>query len=206
MTRYAMAVDKTRCIGCHACAMACKVNNNLPKDVWWNTIRMSEGQPFDCSVGEYGGELSLEYHPVNCQHCANPSCLTVCPTGATQQREDGIVWVDTELCIGCDSCINACPYDVRRHLADDLEFYTEHAIGDVAAPQHAAGKVGKCDFCKGRIDRGEAPACMVLCPGRARYWGDIDDPESEISKAIAGREIELLFEEAGTEPQFFYFK
>lgn len=109
------------------------------------------------------------------------------------------------MCIGCDACIAACPYDVRTHIDDEPEYYTEHTIGDPSAQKHIGGTVEKCDFCRGRIDRGEAPACMELCPGRARYWGDIDDPDSDISKALEGRTIEVLKEEAGTEPQFFYF-
>ena len=113
--------------------------------------------------------------------------------------------VDVEQCIGCESCIKACPYDVRRLIENEPEYYTEFAIGDAAAPKHVANTVGKCDFCSGRLDRGDVPACMELCPGRARYWGDLDDPESEISKVLAGRTVEVMKEEEGTEPQFFYF-
>ena len=205
MTRYGMAVDLTRCIGCMACAMACKVSNNLPKDVWWNVIHTDGGEAPDTSRGTYGGEMTMKWYPTNCMHCANPACLAACPTGATAQREDGIVTVDVEQCIGCESCIKACPYDVRRLIENEPEYYTEFAIGDAAAPKHVANTVGKCDFCSGRLDRGDVPACMELCPGRARYWGDLDDPESEISKVLAGRTVEVMKEEEGTEPQFFDF-
>lgn len=204
MTRYGMAVDLTRCIGCNTCAMACKVSNNLPKDVWWNVVHMDGGDFFDTSSGEYG-KSHMEYYPTNCMHCASPACEAVCPTGATSRREDGIVTVDIEQCIGCQSCVSACPYDVRCYIEAEPEFYTEFAIGDVSAPQHKAATVGKCDFCSGRIDRGEVPACMELCPGRARYWGDLDDPNSEISQVLAGRDVKVLKEEEGTEPSFFYF-
>lgn len=205
MTRYGMAVDLTRCIGCNACAMACKVSNNLPKDVWWNVIHCDGGEFFDTSRGTYGGEMTMRYYPTNCMHCANPVCVEACPTGATAKREDGIVTVDYEQCIGCQSCIKACPYGVRRYLDGDPEYYTDFAIGDASAPHHKGQTVGKCDFCAGRIDRGDAPACMELCPGRARYWGDLDDPNSEISKVLEGRTVEVLKEEEGTEPSFFYF-
>lgn len=204
MTRYGMAVDLTRCIGCNACAMACKVSNNLPKDIWWNEIRMTHGGAFDTSTGEYGAN-EMVYQPTNCMHCANAACVEVCPTGATSKRDDGIVTVDAEACIGCESCIKACPYDVRHLLATEPEYYTDFAIGDVSAPQHLVDTVGKCDFCAGRVDRGDKPACMELCPGRARYWGDLDDPDSEISKVLEGREVKVLLEEEGTEPSFFYF-
>lgn len=204
MTRYGMAVDLSRCIGCNACAMACKVNNNLPKDIWWNTIHMAHGGAFDTSTGTYGSN-EMSYYPVNCMHCANAVCVEVCPTGATVKREDGIVTISPDDCIGCESCINACPYDVRRLIKTEPEYYLDFAIGDATAPKHVGGTVGKCDFCAGRVDRGDKPACMELCPGRARYWGDLDDPESEISKAIAGRDVHVLLEEEGTEPSFFYF-
>ena len=205
MTRYGMAVDLSRCFGCLTCSVACKVSNNLPKDIWWNVVHTDGGEAYDTSRGTYGGEMTMKWYPTNCMHCANPARVEACPTGATSQREDGIVTVDSESCIGCQSCMSACPYNVRRIIENEPEYYIEHAVGDVSAPQHKANTVGKCDFCSGRLDRGDVPACMELCPGRARYWGDLEDPESEISKAIAGRSVEILHEEAGTEPQFFYF-
>lgn len=205
MTRYGMAVDLSRCIGCLTCSVACKVSNNLPKDIWWNVVHTDGGEAYDTSRGTYGGEMTMKWYPTNCMHCTNAACVEVCPTGATAKREDGIVTVDASLCIGCESCIKACPYDVRRLIEQEPEYYIEHAVGDVSAPQHVANTVGKCDFCSGRLDRGDVPACMELCPGRARYWGDLDDSESEISKVLEGRTVEILHEEAGTEPQFFYF-
>lgn len=181
MTRYGMAIDLSRCIGCNTCAVACKVSNNLPKDVWWNVVH-TEGRDFaDTSKGTYGGEMQLSWLPVNCMHCENAVCEEVCPTGATVKRDDGIVTVDEETCIGCKSCMEACPYDVRRLIENEPEYYLELPIGDPAAKSHKGGTVEKCDFCAGRIDRGEKPACMELCPGRARYWGDLDDPESRKS-------------------------
>lgn len=205
MTRYGMAVSLSRCIGCQACAVACKVSNNLPKDIWWNTIRCDGGESYDTSCGTYGVDNHMQWYPTNCMHCENAACVDVCPTGATSKREDGIVTVNAEVCIGCESCIKACPYDVRRLLSTEPEYYVDFAIGDISAPAHVVGTVGKCDFCSGRIDRGDKPACMELCPGRARYWGDLDDPESEISKILEGREVTVLLEEEGTKPSFYYF-
>lgn len=148
---------------------------------------------------------TLSFLPFQCQHCEKPACLAVCPTGATQQREDGIVWVDNELCIGCESCIKACPYEgVRTLLSEEPEYYLDVVVGEYDAPTHKSGTVEKCTFCHNLIDRGEEPACMQLCPGRARYWGDMDDPESAVSKAIAGREVTYLQEEAGTNPRVCY--
>lgn len=204
MTRYGMAIDLSRCIGCNTCAVACKVSNNLPKDVWWSVVH-TEGRDFaDTSKGTYGGEMQLSWLPVNCMHCENAVCEEVCPTGATVKRDDGIVTVDEETCIGCKSCIEACPYDVRRLIENEPEYYLELPIGDPAAKSHKGGTVEKCDFCAGRIDRGEKPACMELCPGRARYWGDLDDPESEVSQFLSGRNATVLLEEEGTSPSVYY--
>lgn len=201
--RYGMAVDLTRCIGCNACAMACKVSNNLPKDIWWNQVRNDGGEHFDTASGTYG-ENRMVFYPVNCMHCENPSCVDVCPTGASIKREDGIVVIERDACIGCGSCISACPYDVRKLQEGEPAFYVDFAIGDPAAPAHIANTVSKCDFCAGRLARDEKPACMELCPGRARYWGDLDDPDSEISKVLVSKSVEVLKEEAGTSPSFFY--
>ena len=204
MTRYGMAIDLSRCIGCNTCAVACKVSNNLPKDVWWNVVH-TEGRDFaDTSKGTYGGEMQLSWLPVNCMHCENAVCEEVCPTGATVKRDDGIVTVDEETCIGCKSCMEACPYDVRRLIENEPEYYLELPIGDPAAKSHKGGTVEKCDFCAGRIDRGEKPACMELCQGRARYWGDLDDPESEVSQFLSGRNATVLLEEEGTSPSVYY--
>ena len=204
MTRYGMAIDLSRCIGCNTCAVACKVSNNLPKDVWWNVVH-TEGRDFaDTSKGTYGGEMQLSWLPVTCMHSENAVCEEVCPTGATVKRDDGIVTVDEETCIGCKSCMEACPYDVRRLIENEPEYYLELPIGDPAAKSHKGGTVEKCDFCAGRIDRGEKPACMELCPGRARYWGDLDDPESEVSQFLSGRNATVLLEEEGTSPSVYY--
>ena len=203
MTRYGMAIDLARCIGCHTCAIACKMANNLPKDVHYNRINTVGGDSMDTAAGEYPN-CTMSFLPVQCQHCAEPACVGVCPTGATaKDEESGIVTVDSELCIGCESCIKACPYEGVRTLIKNPEYYLEVMVGEYDAPPHKGGTVEKCTFCKNLIDRGEVPACMQLCPGRARYWGDLDDPESDVSKAIEGRETVFLQEEAGTKPTVY---
>lgn len=107
------------------------------------------------------------------------------------------MFVDTDLCIGCESCIKACPYEgVRTLISDNPEYYLEVEVGEFDAPPHKAGTVEKCTFCKNLVDRGDVPACMQLCPARARYWGDLDDPESAVSKAIEGRDYHLMLESA----------
>ena len=218
MTRYGMAIDLKRCVGCQACAVACKVANNLPKTTTYNTVYTKTDNNWDdfgtavvhgaIANDNCGGEWPncvLNFLPMQCQHCDNPSCLTVCPTGATQKREDGIVWVDPDLCIGCKACMQACPYDNIRSLnTKEPEYYLDVVVGEYDAPKHIKGAVEKCTFCKNLVDRGEPPACMQLCLARARHWGDLDDPESDVSKAIEGREYYKIRESAGTEPNVFY--
>lgn len=207
MTRYGMVIDLKRCFGCQTCAVACKVANNLPKGLAYNHVKTVGGEAVDTAIGEFPN-CTLSYLPVQCQHCDNPACLDVCPTGATQKDEEtGIVTVDDELCIGCESCIQACPYEgVRTLIKGQPEYYLDVVVGEADAPVHKGGTVEKCTFCKNLIDRGEVPACMQLCPGRARFWGDLDDPESDVSKAIEGREFIQLHEEAGTAPKVYYLQ
>lgn len=203
MTRYGMAIDLTRCFGCHTCSVACKSFNNLPNEIWWNRILTVGGEGIDTAEGTFPN-LKMQHLPVNCQHCENAPCVKACPVGATYQREDGIVIQDYDKCIGCRMCMVACPYNARSFNFKKPEYYADHALGDFDAPVHQYNVVEKCTFCVNRVDRGEVPACMDLCPGRARYWGDLDDPDSEISKVIKGRNYVKLLEEKGTKPKVYY--
>ena len=206
MTRYGMVIDTKRCVGCNACSVNCKITNNLPETNWWTRVLTEGGDEIDTPAGVFP-DVSMRYITVGCQHCENPACLEVCPTGATTKDEEtGIVSVDSELCIGCESCIKACPYEGVRTLIKSPEYYLDVVVGEYDAPPHKGGTVEKCTFCKNLIDRGDVPACMQLCPGRARYWGDLDDPESDVSKAIEGRETMFLNEEAGTKPSVYYLQ
>ncbi|ACV21567.1 DMSO reductase iron-sulfur subunit [Slackia heliotrinireducens] len=203
MTRYGMVIDLARCMGCQTCAVYCKSANNLPKNVWYNRIDNEAGSYTDAAGGTTD-EPAMAFRPVACQHCENPACEAVCPVGATQKLEDGVVIVDGELCIGCQSCIQACPYNVRTYLAEPPAWDIDVATGFADAPTHRENTVEKCSFCHQRLERDEEPACMVLCPARARIFGDLDDPDSAVSRAIAERENEQLMPEAGTNPSVFY--
>ena len=204
MAKYGMAIDLKACIGCHTCSVACKTANNLPKDMWWLNVKTEGVDVMDNSTGTFPN-AELKYMPVNCMHCDNAPCVAACPVGATFKREDGIVAMDADKCIGCGACVAACPYEGVRTLNDgEPEFYLDVELGHATAPKHKANVVEKCNFCAGRLALGEKPACMELCPGRARYFGDLDDPESEISKLIASRKVMRLQEEKGTEPNVYY--
>ena len=207
MTRYGMVIDQTRCFGCQTCAAACKIANNLPIDLKYNRVLTIGGDSYDCASGSYPN-CELDFLPFQCQHCDNPACVAVCPTGATvKDEETGIVTIDPELCIGCESCIKACPYEgIRTLISSAPEYYLDMVVGEIDAPGHKTGTVEKCNFCKNLIDRDEVPACMQCCPGRCRYWGDLDDPQSEVSQALEGRDYTILQEEEGTSPKVYYIK
>ncbi|UWG96698.1 4Fe-4S dicluster domain-containing protein [Dehalobacter sp. DCM] len=203
--RYGMAIDLKRCIGCHTCSVACKMANNLPNELWWNRILTVGGEAIDTMAGTYPNN-KMHFLPLNCQHCENPACVKACPVGATYKREeDGIVVQDYDKCIGCRYCMVACPYSgVRQFNWKKPEYHVDFELGDASATPHQYNTVEKCTFCANRLAEGKKPACMVLCPGRARYYGDLDDPTSEVSKAIQGRNIIHLLEEKGTKPSIFY--
>lgn len=202
--QYGMVVDLRGCIGCHACSMACKMANNLPVDVWYNDVKTEGGNSRDTPSGEYPNN-AMSFFPVSCQHCAEPACAAVCPTGATwKDEETGIVHQDLDVCIGCQSCVKACPYEGVRTFVEEPKFAMDATFGVETAPVHVANVVEKCNFCAPIVEAGGVPACMEFCIGRARFWGDLDDPESDVSKMIAEREYVQLNPEAGTEPNAYY--
>ena len=184
MTRYAMAIDQRRCIGCHSCSVACRTWNDLPMDIIYNPVLggVAEGT---------WPNVHRNYLPTLCMHCKNPECVPCCPTGASQQDEDGVVWVDSKICMGCKVCVNACPYGMRD---------TSHTV------RRFDEYVRKCTFCKERreMEPGADPYCVQTCHQKARVFGDIDDPDSAISKLIGRADTFRLLEELGTDPQIYY--
>ncbi len=187
MTKYAFAINVHRCIGCRTCVVSCKMENGTPDGFMRMRVLNEQDELVnDVPVGEYP-QLSLTWHAVPCQHCDMPLCVAACPTGASTKRDDGIVTVDRETCIGCGSCVDACPYDVRFINPDTN-------VSD------------KCDLCAHRLDAGETTTmCQLCCPGRAITVGDLDDPDSEVSKILAGHATTRLLEEEGTEPNVYYW-
>ena len=205
MARYAMAIDTKRCVGCNACSMACKMTNNLPDGTWWTRVLTEGGDEVDTPAGIFP-EVSMRYVTVSCQHCDNPACVKVCPVGATyKDPETGVVRQDYDKCIGCRMCMAACPYTgVRSFNWEEPGYSIDHAVGDADIAAHQKHVVEKCTFCYHRISKGEEPACMHLCVGRARHWGDLDDPNSEVSQLIRDREYKQLLPERGTDPSVYY--
>ena len=199
--RFGMVIDLNRCIGCHACALACKQHNATPKGVFWSRVLISE-------EGDYPN-ARVHYRPMLCMHCKNPECVRVCPTGASYQREDGITAIDRDKCVLCKYCMMACPYQVRTKILDIQPYHPgkEFTPYEKAAfPRHQLGVVSKCDFCASRLEEGKEPSCVQTCPGRARVFGDLDDRSSEVAMLVARRNPGQLLPEMGTDPSVYYIE
>jgi Fe-S-cluster-containing dehydrogenase component len=199
MARYGMVIDLKRCTGCHGCAVACKAENGTPPGVWWSKVLVHE-------EGKYPSARIL-HTPVLCMHCENAPCVDVCPTGASYKRPDGVVAVDYDKCMGCKYCETACPYDARTLVDEIKPYYPEFGFTpyeQLMYQKHQEGVVEKCNFCTERVAQGKEPACVATCPSYARFFGDLDDPNSEVSKLIAQRGGYQLLPELGTEPSVYY--
>ncbi len=172
--RYAMLIDATRCYGCMACVAACAAENNVPIGVFRTWVERH--------VRKDG---NITFVPKQCNHCENPPCVKPCPTGATFKRDDGLVLIDDETCIGCGACIQACPYGAR--FANPVK-----------------GVADKCTFCEHRLAKGLLPACVEACPAAARVFGDLGDPEGEVSKIVESSNVLVLKAWAHTDPKIYY--
>ena len=202
---YAFVLDTKRCVGCHTCAVACKQENNVPDGVFWNRVLTEGAESLDASVGVYPN-VKKSYLTVSCQHCENPACVKVCPVGATyKDPETGVVRQDYDKCIGCRMCMAACPYTgVRSFNWEEPAYALDFAVGDAAVPKHQKHTVEKCTMCWHRLAKGLQPACVEVCPSRVRYFGDLNDPNSEVSQLLAARSFKQLLLEMGTEPNCYY--
>ena len=208
-----MVIDLAKCVGCYACVIACKQEHFLPPGIVWNRVLISE-------TGEYP-VVTKQMYPVQCNHCKEAICVKACPTGATQKREDGVVWIDQNKCVGCRYCLVSCPYQVRVFHSDHGEYFPGQGptpfeeIGKRLYP-HQKGVVLKCNFCMERIDSGlkkglkpgvdrdANTACVNACPTKARVFGDLDDPNCEASRLIRERRGMPFHPEYGTEPSLYY--
>lgn len=176
--QYGMVIDLRRCIGCQACSVACKAEADVPLGVARSWVEYTEKGVFP-NVGR-------SFLPRLCNHCTTPHCTRVCPTGATYKRpQDGIVVVDQGVCIGCLYCAQACPY-TARFLNPVTRF------------------VDKCDLCIHRVTNGIVPSCVNTCQGRARIFGDLNEPTSEVSQIVAREPVQVIRRGMGTEPNVYY--
>ena len=205
MTRLAIAINLDRCVGCHTCALSCKMQNNVPDGMLWNRVLTEGCERFDSAEGTYPN-LSRTYLPLACQHCENPACERVCPTGATCKDDKGRVEIDYDKCIGCRMCMAACPYNARTFNWNDPVRATGASYGDARVPERARGVMEKCTLCKERTDEGDEPMCVRCCPADARIFGDLDDPDSAVSRLRRDQGAEVLLEDKGTRPQVFYVR
>lgn len=205
MTKLAIGVNLRRCIGCNTCALACKMQNNVPDGMLWNRVLTEGCERFDSAEGVYP-HLTRTYLPLACQHCENPACERVCPTGATYKDDKGRVEIDYDKCIGCRMCMAACPYNARTFNWNDPVRATGAGYGDARVPERTRGVMEKCTLCKERTDEGDEPMCVRCCPADARIFGDLDDPDSAVSRLRRDRGAEVLLEDKGTRPQVFYVR
>ncbi|WP_418765353.1 4Fe-4S dicluster domain-containing protein [Mailhella sp.] len=176
MARYVMVIDSEKCMDCKACVVACQQRNHVPYGLSRNWVRetVSNGSP-----------CGFKFQPGACMHCDDPSCVRACPTGATWKAKDGVVEIDRSRCIGCGSCVEACPYHARfRHPV--------------------TGTADKCDYCRGTTP-GQTPACVAVCPMHCRLFGDADDPSSDVSKALAAHKaVHVVPLNSGAKPTLTY--
>lgn len=219
--RWVMVIDQRKCVGCHACTIACVAENKLPPGVVYRPVLTEE-------IGTYPN-VTMRFTPRPCMQCDNPPCVPVCPVNATYKNEEGVVIIDYNQCIGCRYCVTACPYAARtfdfgatyteelpdadglivgRTAAEVYERAAPFEYGEaIARKDHnssPAGNVRKCHFCLHRLAEGMLPACTTSCIGRATYFGDANDPDSLVSELIASPNVMRLKEELGTQPRVYY--
>ena len=201
MARLGMVIDLRRCIGCNACTLACKQENGTPEGVHYARVITRE-------VGTYP-KTRRTFLPVLCNHCDDPPCAHACPSGATYVRDDGLVMVEKDKCIGCRACSCACPY-MNRHFIE--KGMLEHGYGtDGLSPYEGIkfadfeeGTNTKCTMCAHRVDQGLEPACVVTCPTDARIFGDLEPADGKLQKLIRERKSWTLLPECNTKPSVFY--
>jgi phenylacetyl-CoA:acceptor oxidoreductase 27-kDa subunit len=210
MTRYVMVADLRRCVGCQTCTAACRTANATPPGVQWRKV-------LDMEIGTYP-DVSRTFVPVGCMHCADPPCMQVCPSTATRKRDDGIVTIDYDICIGCAFCAVACPYQARYKVdREHFAYGDEPMVSETEKRDPRRLSVStKCTFCVDRIDAGidngltpgedpdATPVCVNSCIADALHFGDVDDPDSKVSRLLAENHFFRMHEDLGTNPSFYY--
>jgi Fe-S-cluster-containing dehydrogenase component len=182
--RYGMVIDLERCFGCETCVVGCIVWNGLPEGIAWGRVEVDGSRRRHRPVGNFPN-VSMPFVPRLCNHCEDPACVANCPSKAMRKHENGIVAIDRDRCLGCGYCVWNCPYN-----APVLDPTTR--------------TMSKCDLCMERVEHGEVPYCVADCPGRARHFGDLGDPDSDVSRLVAQRRGWRLRVESGTSPSVYY--
>ncbi len=177
--RYAFVIDHSRCIGCHACSLACKAEHEVPLGSYRTWVKYVEKGSFP--------DVRRFFSVLRCNHCDNAPCVTICPVTALFRRDNGIVDFDRDACIGCKACMQACPYDALYIHPD-------------------TGTAEKCNFCAHRVEIELEPPCATVCPTEAIVVGDMDDKESRVSRLIATKQVSVRKPEKGTMPKVFYIE
>jgi tetrathionate reductase subunit B len=180
--RFGLVIDQERCIGCEACSVACMLENKTGAPLI--RVKTQNVEQQDTPEGRFP-DLKMCFLPMLCNHCAHPPCVDVCPPGALAKRKDGPVVLDEEVCDGCQACIEACPFDAVLYDSEKE-------------------KAEKCSFCVHRIDRGLEPFCVICCEGQAIHFGDLSDPDSEVSRIISQKEAVLPEASGEVEPSVYY--
>ena len=205
--KWAMVIDQAKCTGCGQCTLSCRAHNDIPPGISWNRV---------IETGKVGEKQVFLSRP--CMQCEHAPCVEVCMVKASYRRPDGIVMMDYDRCLGCRYCEVACPYNAR---AFNWKAFTEEnpavpTYGQPEVPRRPRGVVEKCSFCYHRIDRGltlglnpgvdreATPACVVACPVGARTFGNLNDPESPVSKLLVQHPSYRLREDLGTSPRVYY--
>jgi molybdopterin-containing oxidoreductase family iron-sulfur binding subunit len=213
---FVYALNISRCIGCRRCVHACVQENNQsrsPEIQYIRVLEMPRGT-MDIEKGNHHYDRPTVpdddhfYLPVQCHQCANPPCVKVCPVEATWKDDDGIVVIDYDWCIGCRYCEAACPYWARRFNFAEPSLPSEELnpnMGYLSNRPRPKGVMEKCHFCLHRTREGRMPACLEACPTGARKFGNVLDPESEVSQILRTKRVFVLKEEVGTLPRFFYY-
>ncbi len=213
---FVYALNLSRCIGCRRCVHACVAENNTSRDPEIQYIRVLELPKGTIDIERANHHYDHEsvpdpdhfYMPVQCHQCADPPCTKVCPVEATWQEDDGIVVVDYDWCIGCRYCEAACPYWARRFNFTKPTIPADEVNPDMAYLSNrprANGVMEKCTYCLHRTREGRMPACLEACPVGARKFGNVLEPDSEVTQILKTKRIYVLKEEAGTLPRFFYY-
>ena len=202
--QYGFYFNGRRCTGCKTCVLACKDLHDLPSSIAFRQVyEYGGGSWWRQPDGTVTQDTFCYYVSVACNHCGNPACVRVCPTQATYQMEDGIIAMDYHRCIGCRFCMAGCPFGARSFNFVDPRKYLSDPVPNPAYPTRMIGVVEKCTFCAERLAVGQMPACVEAAGGRILF-GDLNDPKSDVCKALASNYSIRRKPNLGTQPGVYY--